>query len=99
VASGYIATRLVQHPYLHNLDLNTSTGEFSFPPSEYAAFASTLQPYTRMDTPFVGFATRVADLRAKGFDAAIFEEGRSVWIFFCKAGGGRCEYIMWLREG
>ena len=83
----------------NDLDLNTSEGAFAFKSSEYAAFAAGLRPYSSMDTPFVGFETKVAEMQADGFNAAVFEEERSIWVFFCNAEESRCEYIMWLEEG
>jgi hypothetical protein len=81
----------------HNLDLNTSSGEFSFDPLEYAAFAARLRPYRSMDAPFANFEAEVEEMRADGFYPAVFEDEASTWVFFCKP-EGRCDYTMWLRR-
>jgi hypothetical protein len=47
-----------------------------------------------MDAPFAGFETKVTEMRAAGFHAAVFEEERSIWVFFCRPEGNHCEYTM-----
>jgi hypothetical protein len=83
----------------NNLDLNLSDGEFSFVSSDYNSFAARLQPQPTKPAPFSSITSQVAQKRADGFSVGAFEDDVSVWIFFCKANDGHCEYTMWLQRG
>ena len=84
----------------NNLDLNTSVGEFSFSPPDYAAFASRLRPYdSSLETVSSDLKKEVQKMQRQGFQPGIFIEDNSTWLFFCQTERGYCEYTMWLRKG
>ena len=84
----------------NNLDHNTSVGEFSFSPPDYAAFASRLRPYdSSSETISPDQKTEVQKMQRRGFQPGLFVEDNSSWLFFCQTERGYCEYIMWLRKG
>lgn len=83
----------------NNLDLDVSTGEFSFEPAQYASFAARLTPYQTMPSPFADFEADVAAKEGRGFQARCFVEQGYVWVFLCVAEDGYCEYAMWRQKG
>lgn len=81
----------------NNLDLNVSTGEFSFASRDYNALATRLTPYKPMPNPFEDFAGEVARKLRNGYQAGSYTEERVAWVFFCKPQANYCEYTMWSR--
>lgn len=82
----------------NNLDLNLSEGEFSFKPTEAAAFVSRLRPYRAAPNELESIEPLAAKMRRKGFEPYSFIDEYTSWVFFCKAEAGYCEYTMWLRR-
>ena len=83
----------------NNLDLNTSVGEFSFSPPDYAAFASRLRPYdSSSGTVSSDLKKEVQQMQHRGFQPGIFVEDNFTWLFFCQTERGYCEYTMWVRK-
>jgi hypothetical protein len=83
----------------NNLDLNTSVGEFSFSPPDYAAFASRLRPYdSSLGTISSDLNKEVQKMQRQAFQPGLFVEDNSTWLFFCQTERGYCEYTMWVRK-
>jgi hypothetical protein len=83
----------------NNLDLNTSVGEFSFSPPDYAAFATRLRPYdSSLGSVSSGLKKEVQKMQRQRFHPGLFVEDNSTWLFFCQTERGYCEYTMWLRK-
>lgn len=83
----------------NNLNLNTSDGSFSFNASDFPMFATKLRPYTPVVSPFVAYDQHIEKMKRKGFQSFVYEEDKTVWVFFCKQRIAYCEYDMWLRRG
>lgn len=80
----------------NNLDLNLSSGEFSFELVDAAAFVSRVQPYRAKPSQLESIEPLVARMRRKGFESYSFTDEDTSWVFFCKDEAGYCEYTMWL---
>jgi hypothetical protein len=62
----------------NNLDLNTSVGEFSFSPPDYAAFASRLRSCdSSLGTVSSDLKTEVQKMQRQGFQPGFFVEDNS----------------------
>ena len=84
----------------NTLDLNTSVGEFSFSPPDYAAFASRLRPYdSSSGTVSSDLKKKVQKMQRQGFQPGIFVDDNATWLFFCQTKRGYCEYSMWSQKG
>jgi hypothetical protein len=80
----------------NNLDLNTSAGEFSFAPSEFATLRAKLTPIGRLNHPFAtSFDSEVKDHLASGNPALQYTDYGNTWIFLCNPLQGTCTYTMW----
>lgn len=80
----------------NNLDLNISTGEFSFTPADAPSLFRTLVPGAKTDAPFDAWADTVDDYADRGFSAWSYEDSDTKWVFFCRAAKGTCDYFSWL---
>jgi hypothetical protein len=78
----------------NDVDINTSNGEFRFLASDYRAFASRLSLYASGRAR--DFDSQVRKMRARGYEAGLFGEDGSTWLFICDGKRGYCEYTMWL---
>lgn len=77
----------------NNLDLNISSGEFSFSPEE----ASLLIAKLKRGSAQMGFANwdkTVNEYADDGYAAWSYRDQYSTWAFFCDMSIARCEYIM-----
>ena len=80
----------------NNLDRNTSVGEFSFSPSEFATLRANLTPIGWLNHPFAAsFDSEVKDHLASGNPALQYTDDPNTWIFLCKPLQGICTYTMW----
>ena len=80
----------------NNLDLNTSTGGFSFSPAEAPLLFRSLVPGAQTDAPFDAWGDTVRDYAQRGFSAWSYEDSDTTWVFFCHAAKGQCDYVSWL---
>ena len=82
----------------NDFDLNASEGEFRFASTDYRAFASRLRPYSSLPGRWSGFDGYVKKMQRRGYQAGVFSDEESTWLFVCEPKGGRCEYKMWLER-
>jgi hypothetical protein len=82
----------------NNLDINTSKGEFSFVPAEYAQFAALVQRCEKSQSPFFDLNSDVVKMKSNGYLPSMFTEDSAVWVFFCGPEAGHCKYVMWLER-
>ena len=82
----------------NNLHLNTSEGHFRFVPTDFEAFERKLRPYTPMKAPYEGWESIVTRHERNGRRAMTYMEQDTVWVFFCQASQGHCEYRAWLAR-
>lgn len=81
---------------INNLDLSTSSGQFSFDHVEAAAFLAQLKPGapTRL-LPDQNW-NRIVQRHAQAGRTTWTHSGDgSIWVFFCDRDKGYCEYDMW----
>jgi sigma54-dependent transcription regulator len=82
----------------NDLDLNTSTGEFSFLPGEFDLFRHHVNGYApSADAPAGLDADVKQHLRTNG-DVSQYRDDDSVWVFLCEPARGHCRYTMWLAR-
>lgn len=79
----------------NNLDLNTSDGEFSFPPAATESFVSRLVQYSGRSSPYVDFEKMVNKRKAQGYTPYEFKENQYVWVFFLNREKGHAYYSLW----
>lgn len=79
----------------NQLDLNYSTGDFSFDPKHAAVFTARVSPGAIPLTKFAHWNKIVEDYEAEGLKAWSFRDDSSRWVFFCDMGRGYCEYMMY----
>src|SRR6476620_5555141 len=65
----------------NDVDVSTSNGEFRFFASDYRAFASRLSPYASRRAG--DFDPQVRKMRARGYEAGLFSDDGSTWLFIC----------------
>ena len=82
----------------NNLDLNTSTGEFEFQPSEFPLFATRLHEHQARQAPFKNWEAHVQEKFANGHFVGEFNENRATWVFLCPKARNSCQYVMWLHR-
>jgi hypothetical protein len=78
----------------NQLDLNYSTGGFSFDPSDAQSLTARLSPGAIHLAKFDDWDKTVAARKAKGLQAWSYRDGSYGWVFFCDMVRGRCEYMM-----
>ena len=78
----------------NQLDLNYSTGEFSFDPKDASAFTSRLKLGAIPLTKFADWDETIKEYEAEGFRAWSFRDDSFRWVFFCDMRRGHCEYMM-----
>ena len=78
-----------------NLDLNISTGEFSFAPTDGPKMYRLLKPGAPVRSRFANWPDTVADYNRRGFNAWSYQEERFTWAFFCNTKKGKCDYFLW----
>jgi hypothetical protein len=78
----------------NDLDINHSTGGFSFAPEDSAAFLGQLQKvdWSEVDAGDAG------KFRKAGYSAYSFRDADSEWTFFVDQAKGRCRYRMGLTR-
>jgi hypothetical protein len=81
----------------NDLDLNLSSGEFSFDPSEASAFISHLQPAAGLKTPW-DINKEVQEKAAKGYGVFTYADSDSRWIFYINPIRGHAYYDLWMLE-
>lgn len=79
----------------NNLDLNTSTGGFSFTPSDGPLLYRHLKSGAPSHSRFEEWPNTVADYNRRGFTAWTYQESRSTWAFFCHPVKNQCDYFLW----
>ena len=82
----------------NNLDLNTSEGEFSFPPTDTQAFASKLHPYSGRKSPYVEYDKVVKKRINQGYTPYEYTKDSSIWVFFLSADKGHAYYDLWMER-
>ncbi len=82
----------------NNLDLNTSSGEFSFSPADSKLLAARLSPYASPQCPFVNLDSEVKSHLGRGYPAYQYFEDHTTWVFLCRPERGECDYVMWLSR-
>jgi len=80
-----------------NLDLNVSSGEFSFKSEDASVMPERLSEGLPSSSPLSGWDGTIREYTDRGFSSWSFNDEGSTWVFFCKAKIGYCEYRMWLR--
>lgn len=78
----------------NQLDLNYSTGEFSFDPKDASLFTARVSPGAIGLTKFAHWDRIIEEYEAKGLTAWSFREDDYGWVFFCDLARGHCEYMM-----
>ena len=77
----------------NDLDLNTSQGEFSFSPSEFAQLRDRLSPLgTLADSGFSSVLGDVESHVAEGYPAFGYRQSEYEWVFLCMPERGHCRY-------
>lgn len=79
----------------NNLDLNISTGGFSFTPADGPQLYRLLKPGAPGHSKFADWPDTVADYNRRGFTAWSYQQDRYTWAFFCHQEKGRCDYFLW----
>lgn len=79
----------------NNLDLDTSTGEFSFDPSDGQELRSRLKPGAPLRSRFAGWPGITSNYKRDGFSAFSYQQEQCTWSFFCRLERGECIYFMW----
>ena len=82
----------------NNLDVNTSEGEFSFPPGDTQAFVSKLHPYSGRKSPYVEYDKVVKRRIAQGYTPYEYTKDSSIWVFFLNADKGHAYYDLWMER-
>lgn len=80
---------------INDLDINHSSGEFSFDPREAATFQAQLKPGAPTESPYVNWNKTIKRHDRSGRKAWTHNDGGSLWVFFCDSDKGHCEYDMW----
>jgi hypothetical protein len=81
----------------NNLDLNVSSGEFRFAPSDAAAFFNRLSPTTPSKTPFADWKGIVDDHLKDGRSVRYYRDQDGFdWAFFCAPSRDHCYFDGWL---
>ncbi len=75
-----------------NLDINTSTGSFSFNLKELDDFVRDIQSNTEQDTRFMGEYPRMEVLSKSGYMRFYYKHNGTIWRFFIHPHRGVCEY-------
>jgi hypothetical protein len=78
---------------VNNLDLDTSSGEFSLAPQDMPAFSTRLRRGAAV-MRFDGWGDTVEGYADDGYAAWSYRDDGAVWTFFCNAAVGRCKYFM-----
>jgi hypothetical protein len=78
---------------VNNLDLDTSSGEFSFEPQDMPAFSTRLTRGAAV-LRFDGWVDTVEGYADDGYAAWSYRADAAVLTFFCNAAIGRCTYVM-----
>lgn len=79
----------------NDLDHNTSTGEFSFTPSQSRQLYDQLTRGAPDRPGLVDWPKTVADYARRDYSAWSYRKGKHIWAFFCTAARDRCEYFLW----
>jgi hypothetical protein len=79
----------------HNLDLNTSEGEFSFPPSASESFTTRLLPYSGRKSSYFDFDKLLNKRKAQGYALYEYSRDNCVWVFFVNREKGHAYYHLW----
>jgi hypothetical protein len=79
----------------NNLDLNTSEGEFSFPPADTQAFVTKLHRYSDRKSPYVEHEKVVKKTIGQGYTPYEYTRDSWIWVFFLNADKGHAYYILW----
>lgn len=80
---------------VNNLDINTSTGEFSLSSVDSAALFGRLEPGAPKASRFADWQRTVARYDRKGHSAWHYSVSGTNWAFFCEPSADRCEYYAW----
>jgi len=83
----------------NDLDVNTSKGEFSFPPGDTQAFIAKLQPYSGRKSPYIEYDKRVKKRISQGYTPYEYTGDVSTWVFFLNADKGHAYYDSWHARG
>jgi hypothetical protein len=82
----------------NNLDLNLSSGEFRFDPSDAAAFFNRLSP-TAPSTPFANWKGIVDDHIKDDRSVRYYRDQEGFdWAFFCAPSRDHCYFDGWLSR-
>lgn len=76
----------------HDLDINTSEGEFSFPPSAAESFTTRLFPYSGRKSPYFDFDKLLNKRKAQGYAPYEYSRDNYVWVFFVNREKGHAYY-------
>ena len=82
----------------NNLDINTSEGEFSFPPIATEPFVSRLRPYSGRKSPYVKFEKELIKRKAQGYTLYELTRDNYVWVFSLNREKGHVYYVLWPVE-
>lgn len=83
----------------NDLDLNTSSGSFSFDPANAQHFYERLSTGAPEQAPFRRWQAQRDDYAREGFSTWTYHQDERTWVFFCKEQAGECEYVMWSGRG
>lgn len=79
----------------HDLDLNTSEGEFSFPPSAAESFTTRLFPYAGRKSPYLDIDKLLDQRKLQGYVLYEFPKDNYVWVLFVNREKGHAYYHLW----
>lgn len=82
----------------NNLDLNVSTGDFSFNAADWAHFEQRVTAGANPDAPFADWNSNLKRHKADGDSDWSFQDESTTWVFFCRSAKEHCEYYMWLTR-